>query len=164
MPGCDSTSSAAQPAAAHTGLPFSVLVAQTTSARGRERASSTAITSRAAGDRRQRKAAAHRLAVAREVGHDAVLLLRAAPRDAKAGDDLVEDEHDAVAARDLAHRLEKAGLRQQHALQRLDDHRRELVRVASIIATACAVSLNGATSTVSPACGGTPTESGCARG
>ena len=32
-------------AAAHTGLPFSVLVAQTTSARGRDRASSTAITS-----------------------------------------------------------------------------------------------------------------------
>ena len=33
----------------------------------------------AAGDRRQRKAAAHRLAVAREVRHDAVALLRAAP-------------------------------------------------------------------------------------
>ena len=84
----------------------------------------------AAGDGRQRKSAAHRLAVAREVGHDAVLLLRAAPRDAKAGDDFVEDEDDAVAARDLAHGLEKAGLGQQHALQRLDDHRGELVRMA----------------------------------
>ena len=31
---------------------------------------------------------------------------------------------------DLAQRFEEAGLGQQHALQRLDDHRRELVRVA----------------------------------
>ena len=33
-------------------------------------------------------------------------------------------------ARHVAHGLEEAGLGQQHALQRLDDHRRELVRVA----------------------------------
>ena len=159
-----STSSAAQPAAAHTGLPFSVLVAHTTSSRGRDARIEHAHHFRAAGDRRERKAAAHRLAVAREIGHDAVFLLRAAPGDAKAGDDLVEHEHDAVSRRHLANRLQKSGLRQQHALQRLDDHRGELVRMASIIATARSVSLNGATSTVSPVSGGTPTESGCARG
>ena len=111
-------------------MPFSVLVAHTTLARGRARASSTAITSALPGNRRQRKAAADRLAVAGEVRDDAVFLLRAAPCDAKAGDDLVEDEHDAVPARHLTQRREKAGLGQQHALQRLDHHRGELVRMA----------------------------------
>ena len=119
----------------------------------------------AAGDRRQRKAAAHRLAVAREVGHDAVVLLRAAPRDAEAGDDLVEDEHDAVPARHLAHapRGSRARAAARAAAARRSP-RRARARGARSSRPRAAVSLNGATSTVSPACGGTPTESGFARG
>ncbi|HMS79540.1 MAG TPA: hypothetical protein PKC20_08425, partial [Burkholderiaceae bacterium] len=59
----------------------------------------------ATGDRGERIAAADRLAVAGEVGHHAVGLLRAAVRDPEAGDDLVEDQHDAVPRGDLAQRL-----------------------------------------------------------
>src|SRR4029079_12267079 len=83
-----------------------------------------------AGDRSERKAAADGLAVARKVRDNAVLFLRAAPRDTKPGDDLVEYEHDAVLARDVAHRLEKTGLGEQHALQRLDDDCGELLCMA----------------------------------
>jgi hypothetical protein len=46
----------------------------------------------------------------RQVGHDAVLFLGTAPRDAKAGDDLVEDEDDAEAARDFTDGFEEARL------------------------------------------------------
>ena len=48
--------------------------------------------SRAAAEGRERQAAADDLAEDRQVGRDAVALLRAAARDAEAGDHLVEDE------------------------------------------------------------------------
>jgi hypothetical protein len=85
---------------------------------------------RAACDRGERKAAAHGLAIAGQVGLDAVFFLRAAPGNAKAGDDLVEHEHDAVLLRHFSNRLEKSGLREQYSLQRLDDHGGKLFRMA----------------------------------
>ena len=51
------------------------------------------------------EAAADDLAERGEVGRDAVALLRAAERDAEAGDDLVEDEHDAVLVAQVAQAL-----------------------------------------------------------
>src|SRR4030095_16584606 len=64
------------------------------------------------------------LAEARQVGADAVELLRAAVRDAESRDDLVEDEHALVGERDLAQPLEEAGTGRYHAHvagNRLDD-------------------------------------------
>jgi hypothetical protein len=81
-------------------------------------------------DGRQGVAAADRLAVGRQVGHDAVALLRTAPCNTEARHDLVEDQHDAVARGGLAHRLQEAGFGQKDTLQRLDDHGGQLVRVA----------------------------------
>ena len=43
-----------------------------------------------------------------EVGHDAVLALRAAAREPEAHDDLVHDHEDAVTVGDLPHRFEEA--------------------------------------------------------
>ena len=53
----------------------------------------------AAGDRRQREAAADRPCRGAEVGHDAVVFLGAAVGEAEAGHDLVEDQRHAVLLR-----------------------------------------------------------------
>ena len=53
----------------------------------------------AAGDGRQREAAADRLAERADVGRNAVVGLRAAVGEAEAGHDLVEDQHQAVLLR-----------------------------------------------------------------
>ncbi len=77
-----------------------------------------------------REAAADDLAERGEVGRDAVALLRAAERHAEAGDDLVEDEHDAVRVAQVAQTLQEAlgGRHDAHvAGDRLDDDRRDLV-------------------------------------
>src|SRR5690349_11722969 len=52
-------------------------------------------------DRRKRVASADYFAVASQIWDDAVALLRAAPGDSKTRDDLVEDQHDAIALRNL---------------------------------------------------------------
>src|SRR6185295_16802435 len=67
----------------------------------------------------ERIAARERLAVGGEVGRDAVELLGAAVGEAEARDDLVEDQDDLLAPRDLAKLSEKAGLRRNGALERL---------------------------------------------
>ena len=75
------------------------------------------------------KPAAERLGEGGDVGLDAVQLLRAARRDAEAGDDLVEDQQRTVPLGDLAQELEVAGLRRDDAgvrLNRLDQHRRDV--------------------------------------
>ena len=61
--------------------------------------SNARMTSHAAGDRGDRHAVAERLAVARQVGLDAVPLAGAAGREPEAGDDLVEDRRRRRAAR-----------------------------------------------------------------
>src|SRR5579884_641661 len=83
----------------------------------------------AARDRGHRETAGHRLAVGSEVGDHAVPLLRTAPGDPESGDDLVEDQHDAVPPRSVAQRLEEPRHRHEHALERLHEHRGQLVRV-----------------------------------
>ena len=75
------------------------------------------------------KAAAHDLAEGGQVRHHPVVLLGAAVGEAEAGDDLVEDQRDAVARGDRAHALEKARLRHDQPLERLHDHRGEIVVV-----------------------------------
>ena len=69
----------------------------------------------------------HRLADRRQVGGHAVALAGAAHRDAKAGADLVEDQHGAVLVRELLDGLEVARRRRDHRLghrvpHRGDDH------------------------------------------
>ncbi len=83
----------------------------------------------AAGDRREREAAADDLAQRAEVGRDAVVFLRAAVGEAEAGHDLVEDQRNAVLLRDLPQPLQEARLGRQQALERLDDHAGQLVLV-----------------------------------
>ena len=78
-------------------------------------------------DRGEREAAAHDLAHAGDVRHHAVVLLGAAVGQPEAGDDLVEDQQDAVAPRDLAETLEESGLGRDQPLEGLDDHRGQLV-------------------------------------
>jgi hypothetical protein len=83
-------------------------------------------------ERRERQPAARDLAQDRQVGPDAVQLLRAAPGNAEAGDHLVEDEQGAGGGAERAQRLEEAGLRRDDAHvpgHGLDDDRRELVAV-----------------------------------
>ena len=84
---------------------------------------------RRAGDDADRHAAADDLAVGGEVGPDAEPLLRAARRDAEAGDHLVEDQRGADLARDRAQLAQELARLQigTAALHRLDEDRRELV-------------------------------------
>src|SRR5215813_11685770 len=103
----------------------------------------------AAGDRREREAAADDLAQGANIGDDAVIFLRAAVGEAEASDDLVEDQQQAVLGRELAQALEESRLGRDQALQRLDNDSR---------------SLNGATSTSSCRLLGMPAESGIGRG
>ena len=84
---------------------------------------------RAARDRTARHAARHDLGERGEVGCDAEMGLRAARCDAKAGDDLVEDQERAVRRGQLAQRHEKRGGQRHHAERaagRLDDRRGDL--------------------------------------
>ena len=81
------------------------------------------------GDRRQREAAADDLAERAEVGRHAVVGLRAAIGEAEAGDDLVEDQRDAVLRGDVADALQEAGRRRDQPLEGLEDHPAELVVV-----------------------------------
>src|SRR5262249_56077802 len=70
------------------------------------------------------QAAADDLAETREIGTDAILHLSAAERKAEAGDDLVEDQHRAVARAEIAQGLQEAGRRRHDAHvpgHRLDD-------------------------------------------
>ena len=82
----------------------------------------------AAAERRRRQAAADDLAEDREVGRDAVALLRPAARDAEAGDHLVEDEQRPARVAQRPQRLEEAGGRRDDAHvagDRLDEDRSE---------------------------------------
>ena len=83
----------------------------------------------AARDGTHRQAAADDLPVRREVGLDVEVRLRAAEPIAETRHHLVEDQQHAVARSDLAYLLEIARLGRDDALDRFDDHRRELVRV-----------------------------------
>ena len=83
------------------------------------------MTSSRAADRAGGQAAAERLGERDHVRQHAAALGRAARRDAQAGLDLVEDQHDPVALRDLAHRLEVARLGEHDPEvhhRRLHDH------------------------------------------
>ena len=87
----------------------------------------------AAAERRERQAAADDLAEDRQVGQDAEALLRAAARDAEAGDHLVEDEQRAARRRRAPQRLEEARRRRDDAHvpgDRLDEDRRQPLAVA----------------------------------
>ena len=69
----------------------------------------------------------------RQVGRDAVPLLRPAACDPEAGDHLVEDEEGAARVAERPQRLEEAGLRRHDAhvpRHRLDEHRGEPLAVA----------------------------------
>jgi hypothetical protein len=59
--------------------------------------------------------------------NDAVVFLGAAVREAKAGDDLVEDERHVVAARGRPQPGQEARRRDDRALVGLDEHRRQLI-------------------------------------
>src|SRR5207249_3661559 len=75
------------------------------------------------------QAAADDLAQACEIGPHAVQLLRASERDAKAGDDLVEDQQRTVLRSDLAQASEESRRGSHHthvARHRLDDQCRDL--------------------------------------
>src|SRR5207249_1752387 len=67
-----------------------------------------------AAEARQLEAAARDLAERRHVRTDVVILLRAAVREAEAGEDLVEDQDDALLAGELAEALEIVRLRRDH--------------------------------------------------
>ena len=84
----------------------------------------------AAGDGRQREAAADGLAERADVGRHAVVGLRAAVGEAEAGHDLVEDQHQAVLLGELAQAFEETGLGRDQALERLDDDAGQLVSCA----------------------------------
>ena len=91
---------------------------------GDERAELLGHADRAAG-----QAAADRLRQADDVGRDAEQLGRAARGDRRAGLDLVEDQHDAVGGRELAHALEVARDRRDDVdvhHRRLEDHAGDL--------------------------------------
>ena len=96
------SSSVASAAAITSGLPLNVPCWRD-AAVGDERGELVGHADRAAG-----QAAADRLGEADDVGRDAEQLGRAARGDGRAGLDLVEDQHRAVVARELAHALEVA--------------------------------------------------------
>src|SRR5881296_4210985 len=78
------------------------------------------------------EAAARDLAERRHVRADVVILLGAAVCEAEAGEDLVEDQDDALLAGELTETLEIVGLRRDHAgpaEHGLDDERADLVFV-----------------------------------
>ena len=77
--------------------------------------------------RGEREPAADDLAEGGQIRHDAVVLLGAPVGEAEAGDDLVEDQRHAVPRGDLPYALEEAGLRHHQPLQRLHDHRGQVV-------------------------------------
>ena len=81
----------------------------------------------APGNRRKGKAAADDLSERAQVGNDAVGFLRAAIGEPEAGDNLVEDQHDAVAGGGLAKRLKKTGGGRDQPLQRFDDDAGDVV-------------------------------------
>src|SRR5713226_4924649 len=85
-----------------------------------------------AAEARQLEAAARDLAERRHIGPDVVVLLGAAIREAEAREHLVEDQDDALLARELAEALEVVRLRRDHAgtaEDGLDDQRADLVLV-----------------------------------
>src|SRR5713226_1402213 len=85
-----------------------------------------------AAEARQLEAAARDFAEGRHIGPDVVVLLGAAIREAEAREHLVEDQDDALLARELAEALEVIGLRHDHAgpaEDGLDDQRADLVLV-----------------------------------
>ncbi|CAM3196892.1 Uncharacterised protein [Burkholderia gladioli] len=86
---------------------------------------------RVARDDADRHAAAHRLAIGHQVGAHLEPGLRAAGMEAEAGDHLVEDQGDAQLAGERAQPLQELARLQlgPAALHRLDQHRRQFVRV-----------------------------------
>ena len=112
----------------------------------------------------QRQAAADDLAQAGQVGLDAEELLRAAARDAEAGDDLVEDQQRAVLVAERAQHRQVGRARQHHAHvagDRLDDDRGDLAAVRARRRLRMASrSLNGTTSVSATAPAVTPAEPG----
>ncbi len=100
-------------------------------------------------DRAAGQAAADRLGEADDVGRDAEQLGRAAGGDGRAGLDLVEDQHRAVVARELAHALEVAVDRRDDVdvhHRRLQDHAGDLAaELLEQRAPAPSASLNGTT-------------------
>ena len=79
-----------------------------------------------------RIAVGHGLGHGADVGPDAVKLLGAATGDAEAGLHLINDHEDAVLGAQLAHGSKELGLRGNAAAiaqDRLDQHRRDIVRV-----------------------------------
>ena len=77
--------------------------------------------------RRERESARDDLAERAHVGLHAVEFLRAAIREAKAGNDFVEYERNAVLRRYLSDALKETGLGRQQALERLYYDRAEFV-------------------------------------
>src|SRR6185369_15782432 len=76
-------------------------------------------------DRGKRIAAADHFAVTGEVRGDAVALLCPTPSEAKAGHDLVEDQHDAQLPRDIAQTRQEPWLGREGPLQGFDNQRGE---------------------------------------
>ena len=86
---------------------------------------------RASRDRADGEAAADDFAVGRDVRAHAEMRLRAAGMAAEAGDDLVENQRDAMPRRERAKLVQKLARLKSGppALHRLDEHRRDFVRV-----------------------------------
>ena len=80
-------------------------------------------------DRGERETSADDLTDARDVGNNTVVLLGASVGEAKASDDLIEDEQDAVASSDLAQPGKEARLGRNEPLERFDDDGGELLGV-----------------------------------
>jgi len=75
------------------------------------------------------QAARERLAERRQVGHDAVALLRAPWRETEAGDDLVEDQHRPASVTGAPDGVEEPWQRRERPLERLADHGGEALRL-----------------------------------
>src|SRR5439155_1451358 len=81
-------------------------------------------------ERTEGRAATQRLAETGQVGDDAIIALRTSCPGAKAGEDLIKDQHHRILARQFADRLEIARGRQQRAgviVDGLHDDGRDLV-------------------------------------
>ena len=111
------------------------------------------------------KATAHDLAERGQVRHHPVVLLGAAVGEAESGDDLVEHQWDVVPRGDRPYALEKARLRHDQALERLHDHRGEImvVRLDHRLGLAAIVERGDQGSSPWIACG-MPAESGVGAG